>query len=85
LLCSVSIIALFNVGNLSSTIAETCSSGPIKTPILVSGAAEAMVDSLALKRMGQPSEVAELVAWLLSDASSYITGSVQVIDGGWVC
>ncbi|HZP46018.1 MAG TPA: glucose 1-dehydrogenase [Candidatus Binataceae bacterium] len=35
-------------------------------------------------RMGQPSEIGEGVAWLLSDAASFVTGHSLVIDGGWV-
>jgi NAD(P)-dependent dehydrogenase (short-subunit alcohol dehydrogenase family) len=41
-----------------------------------------MVASIPMERMGKPSEVAELVAFLCSDASSYITGEVLVIGGG---
>jgi NAD(P)-dependent dehydrogenase (short-subunit alcohol dehydrogenase family) len=41
-----------------------------------------MVGSIPLGRMGDPSEVAELVAFLCSDASSYLTGEVIVIGGG---
>ena len=39
----------------------------------------------ALKRVGQPSEVASLIAFLLSDESTFITGTVMPIDGGWNC
>ena len=36
-----------------------------------------------LGRLGQPEEVAELVLFLASDKSKFITGSLQVIDGGY--
>lgn len=36
-----------------------------------------------LNRLGQPEEVAELVNFLCSDNASFITGSLQVIDGGY--
>lgn len=35
-----------------------------------------------LGRVGQAEEVAEVIAWLLSDNSSYITGMIHEVDGG---
>jgi NAD(P)-dependent dehydrogenase (short-subunit alcohol dehydrogenase family) len=35
-----------------------------------------------MKRLGEPSEVADVVAWLASDAASYVTGEIVVVDGG---
>jgi NAD(P)-dependent dehydrogenase (short-subunit alcohol dehydrogenase family) len=41
-----------------------------------------MIEAIPMKRMGEPSEVAELVAFLASARASYITGHVHVIGGG---
>jgi NAD(P)-dependent dehydrogenase (short-subunit alcohol dehydrogenase family) len=45
-------------------------------------ARDAGIARVPLGRLGSADEVARLVRWLFSDESSYITGSVQVIDGG---
>lgn len=39
---------------------------------------------IPMKRMGKSEEVSNLVLFLASDASSYITGDTIIIDGGWM-
>lgn len=42
----------------------------------------AFVKQVPLGRIGRPEELQEIALWLASDASSFVTGSVIVIDGG---
>ena len=44
---------------------------------------QVMLGASAIKRLIEPSEVAELAAYLCSDAASYANGSAFVLDGGW--
>ena len=41
--------------------------------------------SIPLRRMAQASELAEVAAFLVSDANSYLTGQTVVVDGGFTC
>jgi NAD(P)-dependent dehydrogenase (short-subunit alcohol dehydrogenase family) len=51
--------------------------------VLTSEAAKSRIMSRTpMKRLGQPAEIADTVAYLASDAASYITGEIVVVDGG---
>ncbi len=41
-----------------------------------------IVERIPLRRMGEPQEIAEVIAFLASDAAAYVTGQVIVVDGG---
>ncbi len=62
--------------------------GFIRTPLLESRHTEQGLLDLAsawpLRRVGSPEEVAEMVAWLADDASSYVTGAYFPVDGGYL-
>lgn len=55
--------------------------GEIETSILSPGT-EKIVEGLPLRRLGQPSEVADVVWFLCSDQSSYVTGTEIEVNAG---
>lgn len=68
---------------------NTIAPGAIDTPMMDSTkkdtkALERMMARVPLHRPGKPEEVSNLVVFLASDASSYMTGATVVIDGGWL-
>ncbi len=46
------------------------------------GEGQRIMSRTPMKRLGEPSEIADTVAYLASDAASYITGEIVVVDGG---
>lgn len=62
--------------------------GPIESPGAAKQlwntpeAVEKITNMVPLKRWGQPSEVADAVAFLVSPGAGYITGEILTIDGG---
>ncbi|MGD9891863.1 MAG: SDR family NAD(P)-dependent oxidoreductase [Dehalococcoidia bacterium] len=68
---------------------NSVSPGPTDTPRSVSRVGEKVMERLrgrfdgaALRRLGQPSEIADAVVYLCSDQSSYVSGHDLVVDGG---
>jgi NAD(P)-dependent dehydrogenase (short-subunit alcohol dehydrogenase family) len=60
----------------------------IETPLLANledskGMVDRWIDLTPMKRMGQPDEIASVVLFLASDASSLMTGSIVSADAGY--
>ena len=47
--------------------------------------AEAMMSHIPQNRPGEPKDIAGMACFLASDDSSYMTGTINVVDGGWIC
>jgi len=62
--------------------------GTVRTPMLRGfvGGDEALLEKMGrqapMRRLAEPTEIAEAIVWLLSDAASYVTGAVLSPDGG---
>jgi 2-dehydro-3-deoxy-L-rhamnonate dehydrogenase (NAD+) len=59
--------------------------GPINTTLITDlgpPVVDSMIASSPMRRLGTPAEVAEIVAWLCSDACTFSTGAVYDVSGG---
>jgi 2-dehydro-3-deoxy-L-rhamnonate dehydrogenase (NAD+) len=69
----------------SGVLVNAIAPAVIETPMNADTGAEALAHITSLipmKRVGQPAEVAELIAWLASDRVTFSTGAVYDISGG---
>ena len=72
-------------GELGPTRVVGIAPGLVQTDfaaVLVENFGEALAKQLPTKRLGEPEDIANLAAFLASDAASWITGETYVIDGG---
>ncbi len=63
--------------------------GAIDTPMVQSAnmpkeVMDGLMNKIPLKRIGKPEEVSNMVVFLASEDSSYITGATFYVDGGWL-
>jgi NAD(P)-dependent dehydrogenase (short-subunit alcohol dehydrogenase family) len=56
--------------------------GPVETPMLDDKTQARLAERAVLGRLGKPVEIADAVAFLVSEHASFITGSELVVDGG---
>jgi NAD(P)-dependent dehydrogenase (short-subunit alcohol dehydrogenase family) len=64
--------------------------GYIRTPLIEAALTNnpemeaQIIERHPVGRLGRPEEIAEAVAWLCSDAASFVTGHAMTVDGGYV-
>ncbi|ORB32583.1 SDR family NAD(P)-dependent oxidoreductase [Mycolicibacterium parafortuitum] len=56
--------------------------GPVETPMLDDTTQTRLAERALMGRIGKPMEIADAVAFLLSEHASFITGSELIVDGG---
>ena len=56
--------------------------GPVETPMLDEKARERLAARAYTGRLGRPMEIADAVAFLVSEQAAFITGSELIVDGG---
>jgi 3alpha(or 20beta)-hydroxysteroid dehydrogenase len=56
--------------------------GPVETPMLDPATQARLAETAVFGRLGKPAEIADAVAFLVSEHASFITGSELVVDGG---
>lgn len=65
-------------GTISSPYFDKILSGPDGADLR-----RGLEERQAMKRLGEPVEIAHAILWLASDDASFCTGTVLVVDGGW--
>ncbi|MFD7008022.1 SDR family NAD(P)-dependent oxidoreductase [Rhodococcus jostii] len=78
--------AAMEYGEVGIRVNAVCPNA-IRTPLLEGAPKDfrnALVAPQAIKRLGEPEEVGDAAAWLLSDKAAYITGVALPVDGGYL-
>jgi NAD(P)-dependent dehydrogenase (short-subunit alcohol dehydrogenase family) len=63
--------------------------GPVRTPLLEGAVQPGYFDDASnfndvpLGQFGEPRDIAETIIFLLSDEASFMTATVNIVDGGW--
>jgi 3-oxoacyl-[acyl-carrier protein] reductase len=80
--------ALARAGAADGILVNAVLPAAIDTPMLAHGFSDTtiadVITRIPLGRLSAPDEVASVIAWLASDAASYVTGASIDVNGGWV-